>query len=49
MIRFDAAHKAVYDCTPGSEWLRATPIKVPRDRLWTAKDDELAATNCNDS
>lgn len=27
------------DCTPGSEWLRLTPIKVPRDRVWTAKDD----------
>ena len=27
------------DCTPGSEWLRATPVKVPRDRIWTAKDD----------
>jgi sulfoxide reductase catalytic subunit YedY len=27
------------DCTPGSEWIRFTPIKVPRDRLWTAKDD----------
>lgn len=26
-------------CTPGSEWLRVTPIKVPKDRLWTAKDD----------
>lgn len=26
-------------CTPGSEWLRLTPTKVPRDRLWTAKDD----------
>ncbi|MEO6993455.1 MAG: cytochrome b/b6 domain-containing protein, partial [Lacunisphaera sp.] len=26
-------------CTPGSEWIRVTPIKVPRDRLWTAKDD----------
>lgn len=26
-------------CTPGSEWIRLTPIKVPRDRLWTAKDD----------
>jgi sulfoxide reductase catalytic subunit YedY len=26
-------------CTPGSEWLRLTPIQVPRDRLWTAKDD----------
>jgi DMSO/TMAO reductase YedYZ molybdopterin-dependent catalytic subunit/thiosulfate reductase cytochrome b subunit len=27
------------DCTPGSEWIRITPLTVPRDRLWTAKDD----------
>jgi len=27
------------DCTPGSEWIRFTPHTVPRDRLWTAKDD----------
>ena len=26
-------------CTPGSEWVRLTPFEVPRDRLWTAKDD----------
>src|ERR1043166_6057975 len=26
-------------CTPGSEWLRFTPVAVPRARLWTAKDD----------
>lgn len=26
-------------CTPGSEWIRFTPLKVRRDRLWTAKDD----------
>ncbi|HTM03653.1 MAG TPA: molybdopterin-dependent oxidoreductase [Vicinamibacterales bacterium] len=26
-------------CTPGSEWIRFTPIAVPHDRLWTAKDD----------
>lgn len=26
-------------CTPDSEWIRLTPIIVPRDRLWTAKDD----------
>lgn len=26
-------------CTPGSEWIRFTPLKVPRDRMWTAKDD----------
>jgi hypothetical protein len=37
-----ADHPRLYfndDCTPGSEWIRLTPIKVPRDRLWTAKDD----------
>ncbi len=27
------------DCTPGSEWIRFTPLNVPRDRIWTAKDD----------
>jgi methionine sulfoxide reductase catalytic subunit len=27
------------DCTPGSEWVRFTPLAVPHDRLWTAKDD----------
>ncbi len=27
------------DCTPGTEWVRFTPIDVPKDRLWTAKDD----------
>lgn len=27
------------DCTPGTEWIRLTPLKVPRDRVWTAKDD----------
>ena len=27
------------DCTTGSEWIRFTPLKVPRDRVWTAKDD----------
>jgi sulfoxide reductase catalytic subunit YedY len=26
-------------CTPGTEWLRFTPIDVPMDRIWTAKDD----------
>ena len=26
-------------CTPGSEWIRFSPLKVPRDRIWTAKDD----------
>ena len=27
------------DCTPGSEWIRFTPLRVPKDRVWTAKDD----------
>jgi sulfoxide reductase catalytic subunit YedY len=27
------------DCTPGSEWLRFTPLDVPTDRMWTARDD----------
>lgn len=26
-------------CTPGTEWLRLTPIVLPADRLWTAKED----------
>src|ERR1043166_4618370 len=26
-------------CSPGSEWIRFTPLKVPHDRIWTAKDD----------
>jgi methionine sulfoxide reductase catalytic subunit len=37
-----ADHPRLYwnhHCTPGSEWIRFTPISVPTDRLWTAKDD----------
>ncbi|MDQ6482027.1 molybdopterin-dependent oxidoreductase [Dyadobacter sp. LHD-138] len=37
-----ADHPRLYwnnGCTPGTEWLRFTPVKVPKDRLWTAKDD----------
>jgi methionine sulfoxide reductase catalytic subunit len=26
-------------CTPGTEWLRLTPVEVPQDKVWTAKDD----------
>lgn len=26
-------------CTPGSEWIRFTPLKVSEDKLWTAKED----------
>lgn len=31
-------------CTPGTEWLRLTPIEVPHDRVWTAKDDSRHLT-----
>jgi len=26
-------------CTPGTEWIHFTPLRVPKDRMWTAKDD----------
>jgi len=26
-------------CTPGTEWIRLSPLSVPKDRIWTAKDD----------
>jgi len=26
-------------CTPGTEWVRFTPVQVPLDRLYTAKED----------
>ncbi|MEP6590440.1 MAG: molybdopterin-dependent oxidoreductase [Gemmatimonadota bacterium] len=38
-----ADHPRLYfndDCAPGSEWIRFTPLQVPRDRLWTANDEE---------
>lgn len=31
-------------CTPGSEWIRLTPLKVPLDRMWTAKDDARSSS-----
>ena len=37
-----ADHPRLYwnvHCTPGTEWLRLTSVEVPKDRLWTAKDD----------
>src|SRR5206468_680669 len=39
-ILFD--HPRLYfndHCTPGTEWIKFTPLPVPRDRIWTAKDD----------
>ncbi|MGZ3788183.1 MAG: molybdopterin-dependent oxidoreductase [Bacteriovorax sp.] len=26
-------------CTPDTEWVRFSPLKVPRDRFWTSRDD----------
>ena len=26
-------------CKPGSDWIRFTPLKKPKDRFWTAKED----------
>ena len=37
-----ADHPRLYwnnGCAPRSEWIRFTPIKVPDDRVWTAKED----------
>lgn len=37
-----ADHPRLYwnvHCTPNTEWLRLTPVEVPTDRVWTAKDD----------
>ena len=31
-------------CTPGTEWLRLTSIEVPKDRIWTAKEDSRYLT-----
>jgi len=39
-ILFD--HPRLYwneHCTPGTDWIRFSPILVPKDRIWTAKDD----------
>lgn len=38
-----SAHPKLYwrdDCHPGSEWLKLTRKKLPRDMLWTSKDEE---------
>jgi thiosulfate reductase cytochrome b subunit len=42
-----ADHPRLYwnvHCTPGTEWLRLTPIEVPTDRVWTAKDESRYLT-----
>lgn len=39
-ILFD--HPRLYfnnGCTPHTQWIRFTPVKIPKDKLWTAKDD----------
>jgi DMSO/TMAO reductase YedYZ molybdopterin-dependent catalytic subunit/thiosulfate reductase cytochrome b subunit len=40
-----SAHPRLYwndHCTPGSEWLRFTKKRRPKDRLWTASDEETS-------
>jgi methionine sulfoxide reductase catalytic subunit len=40
-----SAHPRFYwndHCTPGSEWLKFTKKRRPRDRLWTASDEETS-------
>jgi sulfoxide reductase catalytic subunit YedY len=37
-----ADHPRLYwnnSCAPDSEWIRFTPVKVPDDKVWTAKED----------
>ena len=44
-IQIFTDHPRLYtnmDCTPGTEWLRARG-DVPRDRVWTAKEDSVTA------
>lgn len=31
-------------CTPGTEWIRFTPVEVPKDQVWTAKQDSRYLT-----
>jgi len=41
-IEIVGAHPKLYwrdDCIPGSEWLRLTKKKIPRDENWTAEDE----------
>lgn len=38
-----SAHPKLYwkdHCLPGSEWLKFTSKKMPKDKLWTSKDEE---------
>jgi thiosulfate reductase cytochrome b subunit len=38
-----ADHPRLYfndHCTPDTEWIRFTPLKIPRDRVWRASDDD---------
>jgi thiosulfate reductase cytochrome b subunit len=37
-----ADHPRLYfndDCTPGTEWIRFTPLKIPADKIWTSRED----------
>jgi methionine sulfoxide reductase catalytic subunit len=44
-IEILAAHPKLYfneDCTPGTEWIRFTPRRMPEDQFWTGKDEQEA-------
>lgn len=46
-IEILGAHPMLYwndHCTPGSEWLRFTRKKMPKDQLWTAEDEKQPYT-----
>ena len=39
-----AAHPMLYwnqDCRPGSQWLKLSRKRMPKDQLWTSKDEEV--------
>lgn len=39
-----AGHPMLYwnqDCRPGSQWLKFSRKRMPKDRLWTSKDEEV--------
>lgn len=43
-IQILADHPSLYwneHCTPGSEWIRFSRKKIPRDRLWTSMDEAV--------
>src|SRR5579884_3429127 len=45
-IQILAAHPRLYwnnACKPETSWLKLTPKKAPKDKLWTSMDEEVPA------